>query len=630
MFKKGEARLDVQEERMGVLDIQNEALNQQASENGRNINDFAFTVATKNGSGSQTSNNVLVRSLFRMGIPVNGKNLFPSNIKGLPTWYTIRASKDGYTARRATTEIAVVMNESTAAEDIQNLPTGGVCIIPAEWKWGQSRQDIIYYEIPVKETVKQFGDIPSERREQVSNMVYVGVVAQVFGIPMDIVYRALSENFGGKEKPTKMNYQVVEAAYKWSEENLVKRDPYYFEPMDKTQGKILISGNEAAALGALFGGLTVAAWYPITPSTSLIDAVLEYQHLRKDPETGKNTVAVVQAEDEIAAIGMIIGAGWAGARAMTATSGPGISLMAEFTGLAYFAEIPCVIWDITRMGPSTGLPTRTSQGDILFTHFLGHGDSRQVILLPGSVEECFEFGWRAFDVAEQLQTPVFVLSDLDLGMNNWMAEPFQYPDAPVNRGKTLDKIGLEEFFAQKGEWYRFVDYDGDGIGYRTFPGTDHPRAAYFSRGTGHNDKAVYSERSDDWVKNMTRLRQKFETAKSVVPQPVFDYDAKKHIGIVSFGSNDPAIQEARDRLAAQGIETNYVRIRALPLNDEVLDFVLKHDRVYVVENNFDGQMCQLLRMEIPEDTTHMKSLALGDTLPMTPKWVVDQILQQEK
>jgi 2-oxoglutarate ferredoxin oxidoreductase subunit alpha len=604
-------------------------LQPQTGDNGRIVNDFAFTVATKNGSGSQTSNNVLVRSLFKMGIPVNGKNLFPSNIKGLPTWYTIRVSKDGYTARRATTEIAVVFNELTAAEDIANLPSGGVCIIPQEWNWRQSRQDITYYEVPVKDIIKQF-DIPSERREQVGNMVYVGVVAKMFDIPLTLIYDALMDNFKRKEKPVKMNYDIVEAAFNWSSENLTKSDPFYFAPMNLTEGKIIITGNEAAALGALFGGLTVAAWYPITPSTSLIDAVMEYQHIRKDPDTGKNTVAVIQAEDEIAAIGMLVGAGWAGARAMTSTSGPGISLMAEFTGLAYFAEVPIVVWDITRMGPSTGLPTRTSQGDLLFAYFLGHGDSRQVCLLPSSVEECFEFGWRALDLAEELQTPVFVLSDLDLGMNNWMADPFMYPDQPIQHGKTLNKISLEEFFAEKDEWYRYRDYDQDGVAYRTIPGTDHPRSAYFARGTGHNDKAIYSERSDDWIQNMERLRRKFETARAKVPAAAIDYDANKKIGIISFGSNDPAIKEAQDRLAEDGIETNYLRVRALPLKEEVRDFVLKHERIYVIENNFDGQLFQLLRMEIAEDTTHMRSVALGDGLPMTPRWVYSNILEEER
>lgn len=600
-----------------------------AEERASQINDFAFMVATKNGSGSQTSNNVLVRSLFHMGIPVNGKNLFPSNIKGLPTWYTIRVSGEGYIARRDTTEIAIAMNELTAAEDIADLPEGGVVILPQEWKWGRSREDITWYEIPVRETIRQF-KIPSARREQVGNMVYVGVVAYLFNIPLELVHKALSDNFPGKAPIVNMNYEIIETAWEWARDNLVKQDPYRFAPLNLTEGKILITGNEAAALGAIFGGVTFASWYPITPSTSLIDSVLGYRHLRKDPASGKDTVAVIQAEDEIAAIGMVVGAGWAGARAMTATSGPGISLMSEFAGLAYLAEIPAVIWDVTRMGPSTGLPTRTSQGDILFANFLGHGDSQQVILLPRDPGECFEFGWKAFDLAEALQTPVFVLSDLDIGMNNWMSEPFDYPDVSLNRGKTLDKIGLEEFFAEKGEWYRYRDYDGDGIPWRTIPGTDHPRSAYFTRGTGHNDQADYSERSDDWVENMQRLRRKFETARTLMPAPEIETSPGLEIGIISYGSNDPAVQEARDRLRADGIETSYLRIRALPLKPEILTFIEQHKRIYVVENNFDGQMTSLIRIDMPKDNSHVHPLTLGDGLPMTPGFVYESILSEER
>lgn len=592
------------------------------------VNDFAFTVATKNGSGSQTSNNLLVNSLFRMGIPVNGKNLFPSNIKGLPTWYTIRVSKDGYTARRATTEIAVAYNELTAAEDIQNLPPGGVCILPAEWNWGHSRDDITYYEIPVKDLLKEL-EIGSDFRERVANMTYVGFVAKLFDIPLDVIWQSLLDNFKGKEKPARMNMDMIELAYKWTEENVEKKDPYRFAPMNENEGKIMITGNEAGALGAIFGGVTFTAWYPITPSTSLVDSLIGFKSLRTDPKTGKETVAVVQAEDELAAIGMLIGAGWAGARALTATSGPGISLMAEFAGLAYFAEIPCVVWDITRMGPSTGLPTRTSQGDLLFAHFLGHGDSRQVCLMPANPEECFEFGWRAFDLADEIQTPVFVLSDLDLGMNNWMSEPFDYPSEPIKRGKVLNAEDLQAHIKQFGKWGRYEDVDGDGITYRTLPGTDHPQAAYFTRGTGHNSMAVYSERTDDWVKNMGRLRKKMATAREMLPQPIVDYVENKTIGIISFGTNDPAIQEARDVLGADGIETNYMRVRALPLSTQVSDFIFKHDRVYVIENNFDGQLNQIIRMENPGDITHVKSLPLGDGLPMTPRWIINKIKAEE-
>ncbi|MAU10705.1 MAG: ferredoxin oxidoreductase [Anaerolineaceae bacterium] len=593
------------------------------------VNDFAFSVATPNGSGSQTSNNVLVQTLFDMGIPVNGKNLFPSNIKGLPTWYTIRASKDGYTARRATTEIVVAFNGATVAEDVAALPSGGVCIIREDVaKIAPKRDDITVYIVPVKDLMKE-AEVPSAFAKRVENMTYVGAVAQLFDIPLDMIEASLLKNFGGKQKPAAMNFAVIQLAYDYFKDNIEKSDPFRFEKMDLTKGKILITGNEAGALGAVFGGVHVVAWYPITPSTSLVDGIISYKHLRKDPETGKSTIAVVQAEDELAAAGMIIGAGFAGARSLTATSGPGISLMAEFAGLAYFAEIPCVFWDITRMGPSTGLPTRTSQGDILFTHYLGHGDSRQFCLLPASPEEAFEFGWRAHDLAEELQAPIFVISDLDLGMNNWMADPFEYPDEPIKRGKVLNAEELQQFIADHGKWGRYMDVDGDGIGYRTIPGTDHPMAAYFTRGTGHDEMAVYSEDSDTWLDNMARIKRKEETGRKLLPQPIEDYDSSKSIGLISFGTNEPAIIEARDWLTSEGVETNYLRVRSLPLAESVLEFVKKHDRIYVIENNFDGQLNQIMRIEYAEHMANVKSLALGDGLPMAARWIVNSILEHE-
>lgn len=591
-------------------------------------NDFAFSVATQNGSGSQTSNTVLVRTLFHMGIPVNGKNLFPSNIKGLPTWYTIRASKDGYVARRATTEIIVAYNQDTVTKDINDTVSGGVVIYRDDLKIPPERDDIIYYAVPVRQLMKD-ADVNRAFKSRVENMTYVGVVAQLFNLDMEVVWKALLDQFGGKEKPAKMNMDVIQLAYDWAAENLVKRDPYRFEKMNATEGKILITGNEAAALGSIFGGVHVVAWYPITPSTSVVDSIHGYRHLRKDQETGKYNLAIVQAEDELAAAGMLVGAGFAGVRAMTATSGPGISLMAEFVGLAYFAEIPCVFWDITRMGPSTGMPTRTSQGDLLFTYFLGHGDSRQLILLPASPEEAFEFGWRAFDIAEEIQTPLFVLSDLDLGMNNWMSEAFEYPDEPMKRGKVLNAEDLTKFIEEHGKWGRYMDVDGDGVGYRTLPGTDHPRAAYFARGTGHDEMAVYSESSEVWLENMARLHKKMETAKTILPAPIVDFDENKKVGLITFGTSEPAVFEARDALAAKGIETNYLRVRALPLADEIKDFVFKHDKVYVIENNYDGQLNQIMRIEYPEDTRHVRSLALGDGLPMTARWILDKIAEEE-
>lgn len=611
-----------------AINVQTNPQEKSAGQNGKIVNDFAFVVATKNGSGSQTSNNVLVKSLFNMGIPVNGKNLFPSNIKGLPTWYTIRASADGYTARRATTEIAVAYNQDTAARDIQDLPPGGVCIINGDYKWGRNREDITWYEVPVKDLMKQ-ADVPSDFTKLVENMTYVGVVAQLFKIPLEEIKRALMDNFGGKEKPANMNFQVVQLAYDWATENLTKEDPYEFAYDNQTEGKILITGNEAGGIGALFGGAHVVAWYPITPSTSLVDAMIQHKGIRKDPQTGKSTIAIVQAEDELAAAGMIIGAGFTGARAMTATSGPGISLMAEFTGLAYFAEIPCVIWDIVRMGPSTGLPTRTSQGDLLFTHVLGHGDTRQIVLLPGTVEEAFEFGWRAFDVADQAQWPVFVLSDLDLGMNNWMADPFEYPTEPINRGKVLNAETLQKFIDDHGKWGRYLDVDNDGITYRTIPGTDHARAAYFTRGTGHDEMAVYSEDSEVWMKNMARLTRKMQTVRSFLPKPIVDEPIDAKIALITFGSNEPALVEARDRLREDGIETAYLRVRALPLSDDVKHFIEKYDRLYIIENNHDGQLYQIICMENPQDLTHVTSLPLGDGLPMTARWIVENVKANE-
>ena len=592
------------------------------------INDFAFSVATKNGSGSQTSNNVLVMSLFRMGIPVNGKNLFPSNIKGLPTWYTIRASKDGYTARKAITEIVVAYNDGTATEDVANLPPGGVCITTDKIaRVIKQRDDISYYEIPVAKLMRQT-EVPSAFRKLVENMTYVGAVAKLFDIPLDLIYDVLLSNFKGRDKPAKMNHDIVKLAYDWTAENIEKTDPYRFESMDGTAGKIMMTGNDAGALGAVFGGVNVVAWYPITPSTSFVDGIISFRHLRQN-ENKENTIAIVQAEDELAAAGIVTGAGWAGSRALTSTSGPGISLMAEFAGLAYFAEIPAVFWNITRMGPSTGLPTRTSQGDLLFTHFLGHGDSRQLCLLPGNLKEAFEFGWKSFDLAEALQSPVFVISDLDLGMNNWLSDPFDYPDQPIDRGKVLDAAQLQSFIDEHGKWGRYMDVDGDGIPYRTVPGTDHPFAAYFARGTGHDVMATYSERSDDWVENMHRLSLKMDTAREMLPGPIIENSSGSDIGIVTFGTNEDAVREARDWLANDGIQTDYLRVRALPVASAVGDFIHSHKSIFVIENNFDGQLNQLLHIESPEDISHVRSLSLGDGLPMTPSWIYENLKEQE-
>ena len=589
------------------------------------VNDFSITVATKNGSGSQTSNAVLLRALFKMGIPVSGKNIFPSNIQGRPTWYTIRLSKDGYTARRETTEIMIVLNPETALEDHQNTAPGGVFMYADDITLPARRSDLHYYPIPVKELARTYEADP-KLRTYVANMVYVGAIAQLLGIDLNEIEAALKFHFKGKTKPVESNMQVVRAAAAWAAEHLVKTDPYHVVRMDKTRGLIMIDGNTAAALGAIYGGVSFVAWYPITPATSLADALNEYlPKLRIDPETGAPTYAVIQAEDELAALGMVLGAGWAGARAMTSTSGPGISLMAEFTGLGYFAEIPAVIWDIQRVGPATGLPTRVSQGDIIAVYWLGHGDTKHPVLLPGSVYECFEFGWRAFDLAERLQTPIFVLSDLDLGMNQWMSRPFDYPEEPMDRGKVLT---AEQVNATKG-FARYRDVDGDGIGWRTLPGTDSPFAAYFTRGSGHNERALLSERPEDWENNMDRLARKFETARKLMPRPVIELTEGAEVGIIGFGSTDPAIQEARAMLAARGIPTSYLRLRALPMNDDVTMFLAGHQRIYVVEMNSDAQLCQLVRLHSPKDATKVRPANHSDGLPLTADWVYQEILYQE-
>ena len=590
------------------------------------VNDFSITAATVNGSGSQTANNTLIRAIHKMGVPVSGKNLFPSNIQGLPTWFTIRVSKEGYISRRERAEILVAMNKATLAEDIQRLESGGICLYPIDDPLPIQRDDVIFYPMPVLELSKRSGADP-KLRPYVANMVYVGTLAFLLGIDLGEIEAALHFHFGGKKKAIDLNMGVVNAAFEWSKHSLTKTDPFRVEPMDRTAGTFLIDGNTTAALGAIFGGVSFVAWYPITPATSLADALNEYlPRLRRDPD-GKATYSIVQAEDELASIGMVIGAGWAGARAMTCTSGPGLSLMNEFGGFAHFAEIPAVIWDIQRMGPSTGLPTRVQQGDILSSYFFSHGDTRHICLIPATMQEVFQFGNTAFDLAERLQTLVIVLSDLDLGMNLWPTEPFNYPDKPMDRGKVLQ---VEDLKRLGGQWKRYADVDGDGIGWRTLPGTDHPAAAYFTRGTGNNEAASYSERPEDWSKNLERLACKHETARTLVPPPQIEMVDGAEIGLVSYGSNDPAVREARDRLAARGVKTSYLRLRALPLEHTLVEFIQKYPRVYIVENNFDGQMHSLIQLYAPEHAFRLVSIAKCDGLPLSARWIAASILEQER
>src|SRR5512135_3251812 len=526
------------------------------------VNDFGITFCTVNVSGSATANTTVLRALFKMGIPVSGKNLFPSNIQGLPTWYTIRVSKDGYLGRRDEQDIMVAMNPASFARDLAGVLPGGVFFYADDIKQPITRTDITAYPMPVKQIVRSDASIPSDFRDLVGNMVYVGVLAQMLSIDLETIRAALEFHFKGKQKPIDMNFNTVKAAAEWAKTNLEKKDPFHVEPMDKTTGLIMADGNTSAALGAIFGGLQFAAWYPITPASSLAEALNEYLPQLRNREDGKHTYAVVQAEDEISAIGMAIGAGWSGLRAMTSTSGPGLSLMTEFSGLAYYSEIPIVVWDIQRIGPSTGLPTRTSQGDLTFVNFIGHGDTQQVMLLPGGVHECFEFGWRAFDIAEQLQTPVFVLSDLDMGMNQWMSRPFEYPDQPLRRGKVLWEKDLEEL---KGNWGRYLDKDSDGVPYRTLPGNSHPASSYFTRGTGHDEQARYTEDADVWKRMMDRLRRKYQTARKFVPQPAVHPMQSARAGIIAFGSTEAAVLEAQQQLATDHqLPADFLRLRALP------------------------------------------------------------------
>lgn len=590
------------------------------------VNNMSIQVATVNGSGSQSSNSVLLRGIFQMGVPVSGKNLFPSNIAGLPTWYTIRANKDGYIARKKEIDFLVAMNPETAQEDVMSLAAGAAVLYDEPLNLSSLRSDLIFYSAPYDKLVAPVCP-EAKLRKLVRNMIYVGVVAKLLEIDMAEIEKAIRKQFAKKVKAANLNLAAVQAGYDFAVANLPKRDPYIIQRMDKTKGKIIVDGNSAAALGCMFAGVTVVSWYPITPSSSLPEAMIEYMKRFRIGSDGKATFAIVQAEDELAAIGMVIGAGWAGARAMTATAGPGISLMAEFSGLAYYTEVPGVIWDIQRVGPSTGLPTRTSQGDILSTAFLSHGDTKHILLLPCSVEECFTMAGDAFELAEQFQTLVFIMSDLDLGMNNWMTDPFKYPEKPIKRGKILRKEDLD----RRGGFERYKDVDGDGIPYRTLPGTDHPAAAWFARGSGHNEKGQYSERPDDYEQNMERINRKFETARSFVPRPEVVANGKSKIGIIAYGSSHWAIVESRDQLRKEyNIETDYLRLRAYPFTREVHDFVKQHDRVYLVEQNRDAQMLSLLKLDVePSVITRLHSIAHIHGLPMDARSVTDELMTME-
>jgi 2-oxoglutarate ferredoxin oxidoreductase subunit alpha len=592
------------------------------------VNDFSIQVATVNGSGSQTANSVLMRALFQMGIPVSGKNMFPSNIAGLPTWFTIRASRHGYLGRRKEIDFLVAMNPETAREDVMKLAAGAAVVYDEPLKLSELRSDLHFYPVPFDKLAAPVCP-DAKLRKLVRNMIYDGVVAQLLSIEMEEVHKALLKQFGArKAKAAEMNWGAAQAGFEYAARSLPKTDPCRAHRLNQTAGKVIIDGNSACALGCLFAGVTVVAWYPITPSSSLVESLMGYvKRFRTDPGTGKTTCAMVQAEDELASIGMAIGAGWAGARSMTATSGPGISLMSEFIGLGYYAEAPAVIFDVQRVGPSTGLPTRTAQGDLLSTAILSHGDTRHPMYFPASPGECFSMTIEAFDLAEQFQTPVFVMTDLDLGMNNWMADPFPYPEAPIRRGKVLTAEDLDRL----GGFARYKDVDGDGVGYRTLPGTKHPQGVYFTRGSGHNEKAQYSEREEDYVHNMDRLAHKFEAMRGHVPAPEVALNPKAAIGLVCCGTSDDAARESRDQLLAEhGIEASYLRLKAYPFTHHLADFIGRHERVYVVDQNRDAQLLGLMRLELDAGLlAKLRSVRYYGGLPLDARSVTDEIVKQE-
>jgi len=585
------------------------------------INDVTITVATSNGTGSQSANLILMRSIFNMGIPVSGKNMFPSNIQGLPTWFTVRANEDGWIARRRDADVLVAMNVESVAEDLAGLRPGAILVINKTLASYVTRTDLNVYVVPFDDLVAPVCK-EAKLRKMVVNIMYVGVLAYLLDIDLEEMKKAIARQFSKKASAAKLNTDAAIAGFDWAKANLQPQNLFSLKRTNKTAGKIIIEGNQAAGMGLMFGGITMLAWYPITPSSSLCESCIDYlQDYRHDAD-GKATYAVFQAEDEIASMAAVVGAGWAGARSATATAGPGISLMSELAGLAYFAEIPAVILDVQRMGPSTGLPTRTCQGDILKAYNLSHGDCRHPMLIPGSVKECFEFAAESLNLAERLQTLVFVMLDLDLGMNSWMSDPFTPITKPIDRGKVLTSEDLKKV----GDFARYKDVDGDGIGYRTLPGTDHPKAAYFTRGTGHTETATYSEKPHDWKNNMDRLSKKFDTARKMLPRPVLETMPGAEIGIIAYGTSDFAVQEARVELEREHkVKTDYLRLRALPIDTDVKDFIAKHRTVFVVEQNRDAQCASILKLECPEHIARFESILHYSGLPIDAQTVVDSI-----
>jgi 2-oxoglutarate ferredoxin oxidoreductase subunit alpha len=584
-------------------------------------NEFMIRVANVNGTGSASANALLMKSLFRMGLPVSGKNYFPSNIQGLPTWYEIRASGSGHVGRTRRVDIMVAMNAETYQKDLTDTASGGYLIYDSTWPRNTllSRDDVTILGVPLSKMCNE--NFPTARaRILMKNVAYVGVIAALLDIELDVIKLLLNETFQAKANLLDANQLAIDLGYNYAQENFSCPLPFAAKRLDKTLNHIVIDGNTASALGCLYAGATFGAWYPITPSTSVMDAFKRFcEQYRQDPASEQNNYCIVQAEDELAAIGMVLGASWNGARAFTPTSGPGISLMSEFLGYGYFAEIPAVLFDVQRVGPSTGMPTRTQQGDIMSCAYASHGDTRHVLLFPANPEECFYQAVQAFDLAERLQTPVIVLSDLDIGMNDWMTAELKWDDSyQPDRGKVLDADQLQKLES----FHRYLDTDGDGIAHRTLPGT-HPKGAYFTRGSGHNMFGKYTESASEYLQVVDRLRRKWETAKTYVPGPVVDYSEKNRIGILSLGSCDGAIQEARSGLAAKGESFNYLRVRAFPFNDDVQKFLDAHDRIYVVEQNRDAQLKSLLLLEMDVESKKLLSILHYNGLPMVAENVVD-------
>ena len=586
----------------------------------RICNDFTINIATANGTGSQSANLIVLNSMFQMGVPVSGKNLFPSNISGLPTWFIIRASDQGYQAPGDKAHIQVLMNKDTWHKDLAGIEPGTVVIYNEDVKLPVDRDDCPSFGMPM---TKMARGINPKLARLMCNMYYVGALAHLLGIDDTAIGEALNDQFKGREKAIEMNLRAIGEGRAYAAENWEEDIPHCIEARDKDSGSFLVEGNEAVALGSIFGGINMLSWYPITPSSSLAESIIEWLPELRQGDDGGATCAVIQAEDELAAVGMVIGAGWAGGRGMTCTSGPGISLMSEFIGLAYFAEVPGVIWDINRVGPSTGLPTRTQQGDLSMLYEASHGDTQHIVLIPGTVDECFEYGWRAFDYAERFQTIVFGFSDLDLGMNRWSTAGFQYPDSPMDRGKVLH---TQEEIDAVADYGRYRDVDGDGIPYRTLPGSGLDPILY--RGTGHDEDGIYSEDPDVYYATVSRLRRKIDGARDLLPAPIVREEKEQQIGVIYYGSMENSITEIDDMLESTGLSVSTCRVRALPYHSEVEGFIERHDKVIVLEINRDGQLYGILRKELPVHLLpRLHSVAYTDGIPPRARVYADKILE---